>query len=62
MPGVVIVGMVCDYDGRRPEEKKVKKILDWPIPYNIKEARGFLGIVVYYRIFISGFAIIAAPI
>src|SRR5437667_7630028 len=32
MPGVKIVGMVCNYDGRSPEERKVLKILDWPSP------------------------------
>ena len=62
MPGVNIVGVVCDYDGRRPEAKKVQKILDWPAPQNVKQARGFVGIVVYYRIFIKDFATIAAPI
>jgi hypothetical protein len=62
MPGVTIVGMVCDSDGRHPERMKVQKILDWPMPQTTKEARGFIGIVVYYRIFIAGFATIAAPI
>ena len=36
--------------------------MDWPTPRSTKEARGFIGIVVYYRIFIIGFATIAAPI
>ena len=62
MPGIEIVGMVCDYDGRHPEEKKVQKILDWPTPGSLSDARGFLGLVVYYRIFIRHFALIAAPI
>jgi hypothetical protein len=62
MPGIEIVGMVCDYDGRHPEETKVQKILDWPVPRNIRQARGFVGIVVYYRIFIKGFSTIAEPI
>ena len=62
MPGVNIVRMVCDYDGRRPKVKKVQKILDWLTPQNVKQARGFVGIVVYYRIFIKDFATIAAPI
>jgi RNase H-like domain found in reverse transcriptase/Integrase zinc binding domain/Reverse transcriptase (RNA-dependent DNA polymerase) len=62
MPGITIVGMVCDADGRHPEQKKVQKILDWPTPESIKDARAFLGIVVYYRIFIRGFAVLAAPI
>ena len=62
MSGVTIVGMVCDSDERHPEWKKVQKILDWPSPRSTKEARGFIGIVVYYRIFIARFATIAAPI
>ena len=62
MPGVTIVGMVCDLDGRHPERKKVQKILDWSTPQSTKEARRFVGIRVYYRIFIAGFATIAAPI
>ncbi len=62
MPGIVIVGMVCDFNGRHPEAKKVLKILNWPVPRMLKEARGFVGIVVYYRIFIPRFAVIAAPI
>jgi len=60
--GINIVGFMCDYNGRWPEYKKVQKIMDWPIPRSVKDARAFVGIVVYYRIFIVGFAIIAAPI
>jgi len=62
VPGITIVGMVCDYDGRHPEQKKVQKIVDWPLPQCTKDARAFIGLVVYYRIFIVGFAIVAAPI
>ena len=62
MPEINIVEMICDYDERHFEEKKVQKILNWPAPRNLKQAREFVEIVVYYRIFIEGFAIIAAPI
>jgi len=62
MSGIDIVGMVCDFDGRRPEEKKVSKIIRWPTPRSIRDTRAFIGIVVYYRIFIVGFALIAAPL
>src|SRR5579859_5121850 len=62
MPGITIVGMVCDSEGRRPERKNVQKIVDWPALRNVKEARGFVGIAVYYRIFIANFSVIAAPI
>jgi hypothetical protein len=36
--------------------------LDIPVPKSLTDARGFIGIVVYYRIFILRFAIIAFPI
>jgi hypothetical protein len=62
MSGINIVGMVCDYDGRHPDQKKVRKILSWPTPRSTKEARGFIGLAVYYRIFIPSFSIVAAPI
>ena len=62
MPGIAIVGMICDYDGRHPDQKKVAKILDWPVPRSTKEARAFIGVIVYYRIFIVAFSIVAAPI
>jgi hypothetical protein len=60
--GVKIVGYVCDSEGRHPDTAKVIKILDWPPCHDLNGARGFLGVCVYYRIWIEGFAIIAAPI
>ena len=62
MPGIVIVGLVCDAEGRHPEPTKVQRIIDWPAPRTLREARGFIGICVYYRIFVEGFSTIAAPI
>src|SRR5437016_3419594 len=62
IPGITIIGMVCDYDGRHPEQKKVAKIIAWPVPRSTKDTRAFIGIVVYYRIFTISFAIIGAPI
>jgi hypothetical protein len=62
MPGITIVGMVCDAEGRHLEQKKVQKIVDWPVPRNVKEVRGFVGIAVYFRIFMANFSVIAAPI
>jgi len=30
------------------EEKKVKGVLDWPIPKYVKDVQKFLGLVNYY--------------
>jgi len=60
--GIQIVGYVCDSEGRHPQTSKVVKILEWPEPTNTKEVRGFLGVCVYYRIFVREFALVAKPL
>ena len=62
MPGVKIVGYICDSEGRHPDSAKVVKILDWPACEDPTEVKSFLGVCVYYRIWIIDFAIIAAPL
>lgn len=62
VPGIVIVGYYCDIEGRHPLTSKVIKILEWPAPMNITEVRAFVGVCVYYRIWISWFAVIAGPL
>ena len=60
--GIKIVGFICDSDGRHPDTSKVLKILDWPECINVTAARAFMGVCVYYRIWIKDFAQVAAPI
>ncbi|XP_073153182.1 uncharacterized protein [Henckelia pumila] len=43
------------------DSKKIEAMIHWPIPKNIKQLRGFLGITGYYRHFIKPFSTIAAP-
>ncbi|KAJ9246723.1 hypothetical protein DTO195F2_9270 [Paecilomyces variotii] len=62
VPGIKVVGYVCDAEGRHPESAKVIKILEWPPCQNLREARGFLGVTAYYRIWIKGYATKAEPI
>lgn len=61
-PSMIVVGYRIDEHGRHPDEKKVDKITRWPDCRNAKEVRMFLGICVYYRVWVLGFAIIAAPL
>ena len=62
MPGIKIVGFVCDFHGRRPEGSKIIKILEWRPCHDVTSARAFIGVCVYYRVWIENFALVAAPI
>src|SRR5215471_8031862 len=59
---IIVVGFVCDYDGRKPETAKIAQIVNWPPCANITEARAFIEVCVYYQIWIKDFAIIAQSI
>src|SRR5262249_5817826 len=60
--GIKIVGYVCTENGRLPEATKVSKVLKWKECSNVKEVRAFLGLCVYYRIWIPHFAQTAGPL
>lgn len=62
MSGLKIVGYVCDADGRHPDYSKILKILNWKKCDDVTEARSFIGICGYYRIWVEGYATIAEPI
>ncbi|GBG81264.1 hypothetical protein CBR_g31936 [Chara braunii] len=63
VPEVTILGFRCGAYERRPDPAKTDKISQWPTPLRTTmEVRAFLGVVVFWRIFIKGFAKIAEPI
>ena len=62
MSGIVIVGLVCDWDGRRSEKKKMQKSVEWPTPTSIRDTRAFIGLALYYCVIVLAFSIVATPI
>ncbi|CAH9069028.1 unnamed protein product [Cuscuta europaea] len=56
------LGHTVSAEGIAMETSKVQAVLDWPVPDNLKQLRGFLGLTVYYRRFIKGYASLAGPL
>ena len=56
------LGHLLTSEGIRVDPRKVAAIKDWPIPSNVSELRGFLGLIQYYDSFIDHFAEVAFPL
>ena len=60
MREVEFLEVVISPKGVEMQREKVKEVLNWPVPRNIKEVQKFLGLTNYYRRFIKDFTKIAA--
>ena len=56
---VTYLGHVLSPEGIKPNPDKVKAIASFPTPTKMKQLRSFLGMIGYYRKFISGFGVTA---
>ena len=59
---VKFLGHLVSEEGIKPDPKKVEAVRDFPVPINLKELRGFLGLASYYRKFIEKFSSLAKPL
>lgn len=59
---VDFLGVTVENNTLRMNDGKVKAIQEWPIPTNVRELRGFLGLAGYYRRFIDRFSARTVPL
>ena len=52
---------IVSKEGIRVDSKKIEVAVEWKPPRNVTEVRSFLGLAGYYRRFVKGFSMTAAP-
>ncbi|SJL00113.1 related to TY3B TY3B protein [Armillaria ostoyae] len=59
---VEYLGYILSSEGLCMSEDKVKTILDWPVPWKVKDIQSFLGFANFYRCFIHKYSDIVIPL
>ena len=62
VPDAIVLGCKCAFEGRLPDDSKVQKIRDWPIPERLTDVRGFLGLCGVLWVFVKDYARHASPL
>lgn len=59
---VLYLGHTITDQGLKPNDDKIKAVLNYPMPETVTEIKSFLGLIGYYRRFIKDFAKITKPL
>ena len=55
------LGHIVSEEGIQVDLKKVEVIIEWKPTRNVTKVRSFLGLACYYKRFVKGFSMTAAP-
>ncbi|KAA3483183.1 reverse transcriptase [Gossypium australe] len=56
------LGHVINHQRVSMDARIVECIINWPLPQSVKELKGLLGLIGYYRRFVSNYKAIAQPL
>ena len=59
---MTFLGYVVSAEGIRVDPRKIEAVLEWKPPKLVSKIQSFLGLAGYYRRFVEGFSLIAAPL